>query len=52
MRIVAAIFADFAEANPGGPSQLQTDLAGRSVIGRTLARVAFRSLALIHWLRA
>lgn len=38
MKVVGAIFADFVEAAPGGPAQLQTPIAGRTILARTLAR--------------
>lgn len=40
MRIVAAVFADFAETPSGGPSQLGTELHGQTILARTLHRVA------------
>lgn len=40
MRIAGVVFADFAEANLGGPSHLRTVLAGQTIIGRTLRRMA------------
>jgi hypothetical protein len=39
MKIVAAVFADFEETFLGGPSQLRTEIGGRTVLGRTLARL-------------
>ncbi len=40
MNIVAAVLADFHEANPGGPARLAEPLAGTPVLVRTLQRVA------------
>lgn len=39
MKTVAAVFADFEQTFLGGPSQLRRDLAGRSVLQRTLSRL-------------
>src|SRR5215510_10013149 len=39
MRIVAAVFADFAETFLGGPSQLATRIGSRSILAHTLERV-------------
>ncbi len=39
MRTVAVVFADFVEAAPGGPSQLGTELAGQTILTRTLRRL-------------
>ncbi|MBU0637833.1 MAG: SPASM domain-containing protein [Planctomycetes bacterium] len=39
MKIVAAVFADFAESFLGGAAQLRTRLGSRSVLGHTLTRV-------------
>ncbi len=40
MKIVAAVLADFQEANPGGPSRLTEPLVGTPILVRTLQRVA------------
>ena len=40
MKIVAAVFADFVDSAPGGPSQLRTPLAGSSILAHTLRRLA------------
>jgi spiro-SPASM protein len=40
MRTVGAVFADFVEAPTGGPSQLLTELAGQTILQRTLRRLA------------
>jgi len=39
MKIVAAVFADFAETFLGGPSQLATRIGSRSVLEHTLTRL-------------
>lgn len=39
MKVVAAVFADFAQAPAGGPSRLLTPLAGRPVLWHTLERL-------------
>ena len=46
MDIVGAVFADFVQAPAGGPSQLRTEIAGRTILTRTLRRVTqIRGLA-------
>jgi len=40
MKIAGVLFADFQESNPGGPSQLRTEIAGQTIIVRTLRRFA------------
>lgn len=39
MEIVGAVFADFERAPAGGPSQLHTELGGRTVLAHTLRRL-------------
>jgi hypothetical protein len=39
MKIVGAVFADFVESNLGGPSHLRTELAGQTILARTLRRL-------------
>ena len=40
MKIVAAVFADFAETFLGSPAQLLTQLGNRTILGHTLTRTA------------
>jgi hypothetical protein len=40
MKIVAAVFADFVSGPLGGAAQLQAEIAGQSILTRTLRRLA------------